>query len=94
MDVIKSFKSRDAEPLFNDEEVKQWRNLQNAARRKLNMLHAATKLSDLKIPPGDRLEKLAGDRRGRYSIRINDQYRACFEWREGDAYEVEITDYH
>jgi toxin HigB-1 len=94
MDVIKSFKSRDAELLFNDEEVKQWRNLQNAARRKLNMLHAATKLSDLKIPPGDRLEKLAGDRRGRYSIRINDQYRACFEWREGDAYEVEITDYH
>ena len=94
MGVIKSFKSRDAELLFNDDEVKRWRNIQNAARRKLNMLHAATKLSDLKIPPGNRLEKLRGDRQGRYSIRINDQYRVCFEWRESDAYEVEITDYH
>jgi len=94
VDVIKSFKSRAAELLFNDEVVKQWRNIQNAARRKLNMLHAATRLSDLKIPPGNRLEKLEGDRQGRYSIRINDQYRVCFAWREGDAYEVEITDYH
>jgi toxin HigB-1 len=92
--VIKSFKSKDAELLFNDEEVKQWRNIQSAVRRKLNMIHAAAKLSDLRIPPGNRLEKLEGDRRGRYSIRVNDQYRVCFEWREGDAYEVEITDYH
>jgi proteic killer suppression protein len=58
------------------------------------MVHAVRRLSDLKVPPGNRLEKLEGDRHGQYSIRINDQYRVCFEWRQSDAYEVEITDYH
>ena len=58
------------------------------------MLDAAEKLEDLRIPPGNRLEKLAGDRRGQHSIRINDQWRICFRWSEGDAYEVEIVDYH
>ena len=58
------------------------------------MLNAATALDDLKVPPGNRLERLRGDRKGQYSIRINDQYRICFEWREGDAHAVEITDYH
>jgi len=58
------------------------------------MLNAATTLADLRAPPGNRLEKLAGDRQGQYSIRINDQWRVCFVWLEGDAYEVEITDYH
>ncbi len=58
------------------------------------MLDAAAKLDDLRVPPGNRLEKLAGDRKGQYSIRINDQYRVCFSWRDGDVHDVEITDYH
>ena len=63
-------------------------------RRKLAILDGATELEDLRVPPGNRLEKLRGDRQGQYSIRINDQYRICFVWRGHDAYEVEITDYH
>ncbi len=66
----------------------------NVTRRKLAMLDAAAKLDDLRVPPGNRLEKLAGDRKGQYSIRINDQYRVCFSWRDGDVHDVEITDYH
>ena len=62
--------------------------------RKLLVLDAADALEDLRVPPGNRLEKLKGDRSGQYSIRINDQWRICFEWRDGDAYSVEITDYH
>jgi proteic killer suppression protein len=92
--VIKSFKTEDTEHLFNDERVNQWRSIESVARRKLKMLHVAARLDDLRVPPGNRLEKLEGDRKGYYSIRINDQYRVCFEWREGDAYSVEITDYH
>jgi len=64
------------------------------ALRKLLLLDAAEKLEDLRIPPGNQLERLAGDRKGQYSIRINDQWRVCFRWEEGDAYEVEIVDYH
>ena len=92
--MIKSFKTGDTERLFNDERVKDWQSIENVARRKLNMVNAAAKLDDLKVPPGNRLEKLEGDRKGQHSIRINDQYRICFVWREGDAYDVEITDYH
>jgi toxin HigB-1 len=66
----------------------------SVTKRKLAILDNATTLEDLKIPPGNRLEKLRGDREGDYSIRINDQYRICFEWRGSDAYEIEITDYH
>jgi toxin HigB-1 len=66
----------------------------SVTRRKLAMLDAATKLEDLRIPPGNRLEKLAGDRHGQHSIRINDQYRICFVWRGNDAFDIEITDYH
>lgn len=66
----------------------------NVTRRKLAMLDAAANLQDLRTPPGNRLEKLAGDRQGQHSIRINDQYRICFVWRGNDAFEVEITDYH
>jgi len=62
--------------------------------RKLVMLDAAESLQDLRVPPGNRLEKLSGDRKGQHSIRINDQWRICFEWRDGDAYQVEIADYH
>ena len=64
------------------------------ALRKLLLLDAAEKLEDLRIPPGNQLERLAGDRKDQYSIRINDQWRVCFRWEEGDAYEVEIVDYH
>lgn len=66
----------------------------SVAKRKLTMLDSATRLEDLRTPPGNRLEKLAGNRQGQYSIRINDQYRICFVWRANDAFEVEITDYH
>ena len=69
-------------------------NLRNAAKKKLAMLHSAGRLEDLRIPPGNRLEALRHDREGQHSIRINDQFRVCFAWRDGDAYEVEITDYH
>jgi proteic killer suppression protein len=68
--------------------------LQRAALRKLEILNAALSLDDLRVPPGNRLEKLSGDREGQYSIRINDQYRICFVWKEGNAYDVEISDYH
>jgi len=70
------------------------REIQRVALRKLVMLHAAESLQDLRAPPGNRLERLSGDREGQYSIRINDQWRVCFRWAEGDAYDVEITDYH
>jgi proteic killer suppression protein len=69
-------------------------NLRNAAKKKLAMLHSAGRLDDLRIPPGNRLERLRDDRAGQHSIRINDQFRVCFMWRDGDAFDVEITDYH
>ena len=69
-------------------------DIQPVAYRKLRMLNNAQTLSDLRLPPGNRLEKLSGDREGQHSIRINERWRICFNWREGDAYEVEIVDYH
>jgi proteic killer suppression protein len=92
--VIKSFKAPDTERLFNDERVKRWQAIEGMARRKLIMVHVASKLDDLKVPPGNRLHRLHADREGQYAIRINDQYRVCFAWRDGNAYDVEITDYH
>ncbi len=92
--MIKSFKTPDTEQLFNDQRVKQWQAIESVARRKLNMIHAAEKLSDLKVPPNNKLHKLKEDREGQHAISINDQYRVCFEWRDGNAYDVEITDYH
>ena len=93
--VIRSFAGKDTESVWNRIRVRRWSNeVQRAVYRKLLILDAAETLEDLKVPPGNRLEKLSGDRRGQYSIRINDQWRICFEWRNGDAYEVEITDYH
>lgn len=68
--------------------------MQGTALRKLRMLDAAERLEDLRVPPGNRLERLRGDRAGSFSIRVNDQWRICFRWRNGDAYEVEIVDYH
>jgi proteic killer suppression protein len=93
--VIRSFRDRETEKVFNRELSRRWsRDLQRVARRKLLMLDAAETLADLRMPPGNRLEKLSGDREGQYSIRINDQWRICFRWGEGDAHDVEIIDYH
>jgi proteic killer suppression protein len=92
--VIKSFRSKDTERLFSRERVKTFESIERSAQRKLAMLHAARQLRDLSAVPGNRLEKLHGKREGQHSIRINDQWRICFVWRDGDAYEVEITDYH
>jgi proteic killer suppression protein len=93
--MIKRFKDRDTERLFRRERVKRLgTDVQRTALRKLRMLDAATALHDLKIPPVNRLEKLNGDRAGQHSVRINRQWRVCFTWRAGDAYDVEIVDYH
>ena len=92
--VIKSFHCADTEKLFNRERVKRFQSIENTARRKLEMVNAATLLSDLKAPPANRLEKLEGDREGQHSIRINKQWRVCFVWEDGNAYNVEIADYH
>lgn len=93
--MIKSFRDRDTERLFQRERVKRFApHMQRVALRKLRMLDAATTLEDLRVPPGNRLEKLKGDRGGQHSIRINRQWRICFRWRSGDAYDVEIVDYH
>jgi proteic killer suppression protein len=93
--VIKGFRDPDAERLFTRQPVRKLgANVQRAALRKLRLLDAAVSLEDLRVPPGNRLEKLKGDRAGRYSIRINEQWRICFAWAAGDAHEVEIVDYH
>jgi toxin HigB-1 len=93
--VIKTFRDKDTRRLFERERLSRWSGeIQRAALRKLLIIDAADELADLRVPPGNRLEKLSGGRIGTYSIRINDQWRVCFEWRNGDAYEVEIADYH
>ncbi|MEK6661851.1 MAG: type II toxin-antitoxin system RelE/ParE family toxin [candidate division NC10 bacterium] len=93
--MIRNFADRDTERLFRREVVRRWSaDLQRATLRKLLVLDAAEALDDLRVPPGNRLEKLSGDRARQYSIRINDRWRICFRWRDGDAYNVEIVDYH
>ncbi len=92
--MIRSFKSSEAKAIFEGRRSKSLDRIAAVAERKLNQIHAADRLSDLALFPGNRLESLKGDRKGQYSIRINDQYRVCFEWRDGDAFEVEIVDYH
>ena len=92
--VIRSFRSRDVEALFRDEAVPKFRSIERSARRKLFLLHRAMSLQDLRVPPGNRLEALKGERKGEHSIRINDQWRICFRWRDKDAFDVEICDYH
>jgi proteic killer suppression protein len=93
--MIRSFRGKEAERVFSREAgSKLARPLQRAALRKLLLLDAAESLEDLRVPPGNRLEKLAGDREGQYSIRINDQWRVCFRWEGGDAHDVEVVDYH
>jgi toxin HigB-1 len=92
--MIKSFRDKNTEALFRDEDVPKLRNIERVARRKLLYLNQARKLEDLRVPPGNHLEALKEDRKGQHSIRINDQYRLCFIWRDGEATEVEIADYH
>ena len=93
--MIRSFRDPLTRRLFEREPVKRLsKPLQRAALRKLLMLDAATSLRDLEAAPGNRLEKLMGDRKGQYSIRVNDQWRICFRWQSGDAFEVELVDYH
>lgn len=92
--MIKSFRSKQTERLFNRERVREFQSIERAALRKLAMLDAARELRDLAAPPGNRLESLRGDRKGGHSIRINDQWRVCFVWRDGDVYDAEIADYH
>lgn len=93
--MIKSFREKETERIFNRQfSAKLPQSVQLLARKKLIILDAATGLNDLRIPPGNRLEALKGDRKGQHSIRINDQWRICFKWKAGDAHDVEITDYH
>ena len=92
--MIKTFRCQETEQFGLGHHSRRFGNIETVARRKLRMIEAATKLEDLKAPPANRLEALSGNRNGQYSIRINDQWRACFRWENGDAHEVEITDYH
>ena len=92
--MIKTFKSKETEMLFNDRAVARFKAFERPARRKLLYLHRAKVLQDLAIPPGNQLEALKRDRVGQHSIRINEQWRICFRWEDGDVYDVEIVDYH
>ncbi|MEK7816547.1 MAG: type II toxin-antitoxin system RelE/ParE family toxin [Pseudomonadota bacterium] len=93
--MIKDFRDRETEKIWSGEGSRRLpRDIQQVARRKLRMLNSAKALQDLRVPPANRLEALKGDRRGQHSIRINDQWRICFVWQDGNAGAVEITDYH
>jgi len=92
--VIASYRDKDTEALASGRRVRRLQGIDRVARRKLRMLEAAKGLSDLASPPGNRLEALAGDRKGEHSFRINDQWRICFVWRDDAAHDVEIVDYH
>ncbi len=92
--MILSFRCADTEALFNRRRVAQFGNIEAVARRKLEQLHLAGRIDDLRVPPHNRLEKLKGDRAGQWSIRVNDQYRVCFRWTARGAEGVEIVDYH
>ena len=92
--MIKSFKCTETEALSKGERIKRFVNIAAIARRKLRQLEIAGRLEDLRIPPGNRLESLKGDREGQYSIRINRQWRVCFRWTQAGAEDVEIVDYH
>ncbi len=93
--MIASFRDADAELLWNSGRSRRIpANLRRTAFKKLSILHAALELANLSVPPGNRLEALSGNRKGQHSIRVNEQFRICFVWRAGNAYDVEIVDYH
>lgn len=92
--MIRSFRDQETEKVFRREFSRKYQGVARIAKRKLDQLHAAAALTDLGVIPGNRLEALAGDRRGQFSIRINDQWRICFRWADSDAIDVEIVDYH
>ncbi len=92
--MIKSFGDKPTESLFVGRCPRKWLSVRAQAERKLVLIHAAQTLDFLRSPPGNRLEALRGDRKGQHSIRINDRWRVCFRWANGDAYDVEIVDYH
>ena len=93
--MIKSFGNKETEKVYRRDYVKKLpTEIQQGSLRKLRMLNNAKSMQDLRSPPGNRLEKLKGDREGQYSMRVNEQWRVCFEWKDNDAYEVEITEYH
>jgi proteic killer suppression protein len=93
--MIKSFRCQETEIIFNGSQSKKFpADIQVRAERKLRMIDSSEKLDDLRMPPGNHLESLFGDRKGQWSIKINDKYRICFEWRDGEAKNVEIVDYH
>lgn len=92
--MIKSFRCTDTQTLFETGKTRRWSDIKAVAIRKLTQLEAATTLAFLRSPPGNRLEALSGSRAGQHSIRINDQWRLCFIWRDGEVHDVEIVDYH
>lgn len=92
--MIRSFRCADTESLARGNRVKRFGSIETVARRKLRQLEIASRLDDLRVPPGNRLEALKGKRSGQFSIRINDQWRVCFLWTGADAQDVEIVDYH
>ena len=93
--AIENFRNKETRALFEEgRSTKKWQSFAKVARKKLLMLNAATSLRDLKSPPNNQLEALRGDRAGQHSIRVNDQYRVCFRWKDGHSCDVEITDYH
>jgi toxin HigB-1 len=92
--VIRSFRNKDTQDIFRQHRVRRLQSIERVALRRLVQIDSASELRDLASPPANRLEALKGDRTGQYSVRINDQYRVCFRWKDGDAFDVEIADYH
>jgi len=92
--MIVSFRCRETERLWTEGFSHKWTSISKVALKKLAMLEAADRISDLRSPPGNRLEALKGNRAGQFSIRVNDQWRVCFRWHDGQAFDVEIVDYH
>lgn len=93
--MIKTFRDKDTERIFNRQRVKRFSlAIQKVAQRKLHLLDAADLVEDIRVPPGNRLEKLSGNRKNQHSIRVNNQWRICFRWKNGQAFDVEVVDYH
>ena len=92
--MIKSFTCRDTEALFNDRRIRRFQSIERQARKRLLVLHAAPSLEALMLNPGNKFHSLGGKRKGQYAVSINEQWRICFEWRDGNAYQVQIIDYH